>query len=90
MNVRIVTRGHTGGRDRLVDVAIDCYINWREQCRAVVEAYAIWAKAPVSQRPLAFSGYQAGLDQEELATSHYASAIEAVQLALKPDREPAT
>ena len=90
MTIRIVTRSHAAGRDQLVDVAIDSYINWREQSRAVVEAYEMWAKAPGAQRPLAFFGYQAALDQEELATSNYASALQAVQLALNPDREAAT
>jgi hypothetical protein len=90
MDIRMITLSQTDRRDQLVDTAIESYMDWREQSRAVVEAYESWINAPSSQRRLAFAAYQATLDQEELAASHYASAIKAVQLRLKPERGAAS
>lgn len=90
MNIRVPTPHHDAVRDQLVDVALDCYIHWREQSRTAIAAYETWTDAPSSQRPLAFAAYQAALDQEELAASDYAGAIEAVELLLKRDRKAAS
>lgn len=88
MNLRILTPSDR--RDRLVDVAIDSYIDWREQSVAVAEAYELWADAPRSRGTLAFAAYQAALDREEIAAGEYASAIETVKLVLNADRETAS
>ena len=88
MSLRILSPSDC--RDRLVDVAINSYVDWREQSLAVAEAYELWTDAPHSRRPLAFAAYQAALDQEELAARQYASAIDAVKLMLNPDRDAAS
>jgi hypothetical protein len=86
MSIRIPSPQLRVMRDQLIDVALDCYIDWREQSRAAMAAYASWASAPSTQRPLAFATYQAALDREEHAARHYASAIEAVERMLEAGR----
>jgi hypothetical protein len=86
MSIRISTARLRVMRDRVVDAALDCYIDWREQSRAAVAAYESWTCAPLTLRPLAFAAYQAALDQEEHAARDYARAIEAIELLLKRTR----
>jgi hypothetical protein len=86
MSIRILTAHRRLMRDQLVDEAVDCYIDWREQSRAAMVAYKRWISAPLTQRPLAFAAYGAALDQEEHAARRYASAIQTVELMLKPAR----
>jgi hypothetical protein len=69
-------------RDRLVDAAIDSYVDWREQSMTTTAAYESWTGAPSSQRLLAFAAYQAALDQEEHAANHYASTLRDVSRIL--------
>ena len=57
---------------RLVDEALDAYIDWREECTSVWDAYARWTSAPLADCPLAFSAYRAALDREECAAQVYA------------------
>jgi len=82
MSIRIPPTRFGTKRDQLVDMAIDCYIDWREQSGTAMAAYERWTSAPSSQRALAFVAYQAALDQEEHAARHYAGAIEAVERML--------
>ena len=44
---------------RLVDEAVDAYVDWREERSSVRDAYARWTTAPVADSPLAFSAYGA-------------------------------
>jgi hypothetical protein len=50
-----------------VDHFIESYVGWREACEDVSMAYAGWLRAPRSERALAFAGYQAALEREDLA-----------------------
>src|SRR4051794_3292517 len=52
-------------RRQLVDEAMDAYIDWREECIEVSDAYALWSAAGPADAVLAFRGYAAALDREE-------------------------
>ena len=60
---------------RLVDEAIAAYVDWREACVAVSDAYQRWAQACFADARLAFGGYRAALDREERAARVYASLV---------------
>jgi hypothetical protein len=60
---------------RLVDEAMDAYVDWREECVAVWDAYARFARGTVTDAPLAFSAYRAALDREECAARAYADLV---------------
>ena len=83
MSIRTPTAHLRVMRDQLVDVALDRYIDWREQSRESVAAYETWTSAPVTERRLAFAAYRAALDREDQAASRYASAIVAVELMFR-------
>jgi hypothetical protein len=55
-----------------VDEAIDAYVDWREECVSVSEAYELWADTPAGEAGLAFAAYRAALDREERASQTYA------------------
>ena len=67
---------------RLVDEAIDAYVDWREERASVWDAYARWTSAPVADSPLAFSAYRAALDREECAAHVYAELMTRVSVAV--------
>jgi hypothetical protein len=45
--------------NRLVDEAADAYVDWREECLAVWDAYGRWTGAPTVDARLAFAAYKA-------------------------------
>ena len=59
----------------LVDEAADAYVDWREECLAVWDAYRRWTGAPTVDARLAFAAYKAALEIEEQACAFYASVI---------------
>jgi len=67
---------------RLVDEAVDAYVDWREERSSVWDAYARWTTAPVADSPLAFSAYGAALDREERAAHVYADLMTRVSVAV--------
>ena len=67
---------------RLVDEAIDAYVDWREERGTVWDAYARWTSAPVADCRLAFSAYRAALDREERAAHVYAELLTRVSVAV--------
>jgi hypothetical protein len=70
-------------RQRLVDEAVDAYVDWRDECRAVWDAYQRWESAPAVDAGSLFPGYSAALDREERAAQVYAAQIRRVaQVAL--------
>ena len=85
MNIGIPSRLSISAapRDQLVDIALDCYIDWREQSAAAREAYETWFRAPAARLSLAFAAYEAALEQEEYTATAYAGAIEALELMLR-------
>ena len=55
------------GRDARVDMFIETYVEWREECAALHTAYGRWLASKRSQREMAFATYRAALDREEKA-----------------------
>jgi len=60
---------------QLLDEAIEAYIDWREECAAVRDAFARWASTPGVDAAAAFSAYRAALDREECASHAYAHLL---------------
>ena len=69
---------NTSSDNRLVDEAADAYVDWREECLAVWDAYGRWTGAPAVDARLAFAAYKAALEIEEQACAFYASVIRRV------------
>jgi hypothetical protein len=63
---------------RSVDKAMDAYIEWREQCLRVGEAYDVWTSAARGGAIGAFCAYTVALDREERAAEVYARQIQRV------------
>jgi hypothetical protein len=63
---------------QLVDAATDAYVDWREECAEVRDAYERWAHTPDIDAAGAFVAYRAALDREESASHAYADLLGAV------------
>jgi hypothetical protein len=63
---------------RLVDAVIGAYVDWREACRLVHDAYRSWTSATGPGTGAAFWRYTAALDTEEWAAGVYASLVRRV------------
>ena len=77
-------------RRRMVDAAVDAYVDWRDECRAVWDAYRVWASAPVAEDGFAFVAYSAALDREQRTAEIYAEQIRRVGGLLKTELDHAT
>jgi hypothetical protein len=62
-----------------VDVLLEAYVAWREQCHVVWKAYQLWADSDSPDVRLAHAGYLAALDAEERAARTYADQLECVR-----------
>jgi hypothetical protein len=60
---------------QLLDAAIEAYVEWREECAGVWDAYERWAHAPEVDAAGAFVAYRAALDREESASHAYAGVL---------------
>jgi hypothetical protein len=69
---------------QLVDEAIDAYVDWREECARVRDAYERWAHAPRIDAQGAFSAYRAALDGEECASHAYADLVARIRAGKRP------
>ena len=76
--------------DTLVDRTIEAYVNWREACVRVDEAYASWDHATGGVAAKAFSAYAAALDREARAAEVYARRVQRVGVLLPVDELPGT
>jgi len=65
----------------LVDMTLDSYILWREECNSVQQTYEDWVRSAGSDREVAFNSYMAALDWEELAANAYAERIKGLAQA---------
>jgi hypothetical protein len=63
-------------RQRQLNDALDAYLEWRQQCNAVWNAYSDWAAGRESDAALRYSQYSAALDREERASELYVGLIE--------------
>ena len=78
---QLLAAAHSGcfrTETRLVDRMIGAYVNWREACGLVHDAYRSWASATSPSARVAFSRYTAALDAEERAAEVYASLVRRV------------
>ena len=53
----------------LMAKGMDAYIDWREECLRVNEAYAWWASTTAPHAAMALGAYSAALDPEERAAN---------------------
>ena len=58
-----------------MDKAVLAYVEWREECDAVWDAYGRWASARPQQSTHFDVAYRAALDREEAAANAYAKLI---------------
>jgi hypothetical protein len=63
---------------RLVDEAMEAYVDWREACIWVTDAYFAWSVQRGSNANVAFGGYTAALDHEGRTAACYARVLERV------------
>jgi hypothetical protein len=68
----------------LIDDLMEIYVEWREECVRLGEAYERWLGAPVTERSLAFAAYRAALDGEEQASAVYADRVDRIERQLAP------
>jgi hypothetical protein len=62
----------------LIDELMDMYVEWREACIALRNAYERWSSVRLAEREFAFAAYRAALDWEEQASVVYADRLERV------------
>jgi hypothetical protein len=62
-------------RERLVDRLVEAYIDWRETCLRVTDAYRSWTDETAPGDRAAFGLYMAALDAEEQAAEVYAGLV---------------
>ena len=66
---------NTLSRKRLLDNLVDAYVDWREACARVNDAYRSWASTTGPCGGAAFGEYMAALDEEEWAADVYAGLV---------------
>jgi hypothetical protein len=64
---------------RMVDEAIERYVDWREAC-AGVAAYVRFSKASAPDRSLSFAADNAALDREAPAATWYRGVLARIEL----------
>ena len=55
----------------LTDELFERYVSWRNESNAVQHSYEAWVSSDGPDRDLAYAGYLAALDREELAAEAY-------------------
>jgi hypothetical protein len=76
--LKAVAKRNTALRDLAIDVLLEDYVSWREECAAVWAAYQRWTDADRSWQVPAYAEYAAALDREELAARIYAQQVSMV------------
>ena len=66
-------------RPELIDALIESYVEWREECATLRQAYERWMSFPAWEREFAFVAYTAALDREQQASIVYSSCIDRVR-----------
>jgi hypothetical protein len=62
-------------RRNTVDLAVDAYVAWRQECVAVRAAYLTWRRAGPAETAHGFDAYEAALYREEVAANVYAKRV---------------
>jgi|SRR5580704_566314 hypothetical protein len=70
-------------RNRALDEVMDAYVEWRQECIRVWEAYQRWRTAVRGDAALAFQVYRAALDGEERAAEVYGRQIRAFEARVR-------
>jgi hypothetical protein len=66
-------------RPELIDALTEAYVEWREECATVRQAYERWISFPAWERELAFAAYTAALDREQQASIVYSRWMHRVE-----------
>ena len=82
--------GATPSRPELYDDLMDMYVEWREACVVLRQAYERWSSVRVAERMHAFAAYGAALDWEEQASAVYEDRLNRVarQFRSAPHSQP--
>lgn len=72
---------------RLVNEAMDAYVEWQQRCGEVWVAYSYWAAARASTVAPCYVAYAAAVDREERASQIYASLVQRVTELVAADRD---
>jgi hypothetical protein len=67
-----------------MDAALRHYVSWREESRAVRQAYHQWAQSTRAERRPAYAGYLAALDREGHAARVYADQMQQARVDVHP------
>jgi hypothetical protein len=57
---------------------MDAYLDWRDECAAVSDAYRRWADAGDGDIASAWRAYEAALDREEHASALYDEVVQRI------------
>jgi hypothetical protein len=66
-------------KNALIDEAMERYVEWRQECASVNDAYANWTNTPMGEADLTFAAYWAALDREQSAATVYGRALERLE-----------
>jgi hypothetical protein len=69
------------GDTSLIDAAFEAYLDWREECDSVWEAYTCWRGAETREARATFWAYRAALEREEQAARNYALLVARITAA---------
>jgi hypothetical protein len=72
---RGLDRMYAETQPEVTDRLMDMYVEWREECIVLWEAYERWKAVPPAETALAFAAYRAALDREEWAAHVYADLV---------------
>ena len=74
----------------LIDTAFDAYLEWREECVSVWDAYGCWRGAETREARATFWAYRAALEREEQAARNYALLVGQITAAAPAAVDSAT
>jgi len=76
-------------RERLVDQLVEAYVDWREACARLDDAYRFWAGESAGRGRVAFGSYVAALDAEERSAELYAVIVRRADALIWSEDSPA-
>jgi len=76
-------------RERLVDQLVEAYVDWREACARLDDAYRFWAGESAGRGRVAFGSYVAALDAEERSAELYAVIVRHADALIWSEDSPA-
>ena len=77
-------------RPELIDELMDAYVEWREECVWLREAYEHWSSGSAEDRTLTFAAYGAALDREQRASAVYQVVLDRATRTLGTKPAPLT